>query len=145
MSPTAFDSSLARSLLFRMLVMSRTSETLASPDHRLISLLLWIGTTEAVLLEIPGDIGHPVEHHYRRVNQSPIHKLKTYIEMLRHMERHRYCVLSGPGMDKHHFLTWLIGYGESHVKRIVSTEEQLSGTRQSLLDLRTHLNRRLGE
>ncbi len=113
-----------------------------TPLH--ISLLLWIGSTEIFLMEFTSERGHPIEHHYKRVSQSPIHRLKTYMELVRHIERHRFCALSGPGMDKNHFLTWLFGHGDPLVKRIVSTDESLSGSRESLIDLRTDLIRRLG-
>jgi hypothetical protein len=95
-------------------------------------------------MEFPSGVGTPVEHHYRIMSESPFHKLKAYIEMVRLIEKHRFCALSGPGMDKHHFLTWLFGYGDSLVGRILATEDRISGTRNSLLDLRTELVRRLG-
>ncbi len=113
-----------------------------APFH--LSLLLWIGSTEARLMEFPGERDQPIEHHYRIQTASPIHRLKTYMEMVRHMERHSFCALSGPGMDKHHFLTWLFGHGAPLVDRIVSTDDRLSGTRQSLIHLRTDLIRRFG-
>ena len=114
----------------------------SAPLH--LSLLLWIGSTEVLLMEFPGEADRPIEYHYKMNHASPIHRIKTYMEMLRHMERHRFCALSGPGMDKHHFLTWLFGHGAPLVDRIVSTEERVSGTRESLIHLRSDLIRRFG-
>ena len=95
-------------------------------------------------MEFPAGQDRPIEHHYKISAHSTIHRLKIYFECVRHMERHPYCALSGPGMDKNHFLTWLFGYGQPLVERIVSTDERLSGSRESLIHLRTDLIRRFG-
>jgi hypothetical protein len=113
-----------------------------TPAPFTLSLLLWIGPTDVMLMEFPGERNAPVEHHYPMNLSSPIHRLKTYMELARHLERHHSCALSGPGMEKHHFLTWLFGHGSSLVNRIVTTEDRLSGTRQSLIRLRADLIRR---